>query len=139
MIDLMAALIAYLESESDVTDLVSTRIYGEEVPRSAISSMPQKSVVLSHSGSPGGPGSADFVDLAHWRYDFMCYGEIPYEAGLVANAVYSSLKDLDREVFSSVLLHRAIHSGGPSTGRDRDTDWPFAFLSFDVLAAELAA
>ena len=138
MQDHLKGVIEILEADTPLTDLVSTRIFGAELPRAEVDSMKRKCVVVKYSGSPGGPGSADYTRLFEFRVDVLSYGETPFEADKVRRAVYVVFKELSRKAQSSTLFHRAVHSGGPIQVRDNDTDWPFVFDSFDVLAAEEA-
>ena len=52
--DPIGALIAYLKTQSNVTDHTSTRIFGQELPRSEVSNMPRKCVVIASAGGVRG-------------------------------------------------------------------------------------
>lgn len=138
MQDHLKGIVEILEADGPVAALVGARVFGGELPRVEVDSMPRKCVVVKYSGNPGGPGSADYTRLFEFRVDVLCYGEIPYEADRVRRAVYVVFKELSRVQQSSTLYSRALHSGGPIQARDQDTDWPFIFDSFDVLASEEA-
>lgn len=138
MQDHLRDVVAILDANASLTTLVGTRVFGGELPRVEVDSMPRKCVVVKFSGSPGGPGSGDYTRLFEFRIDVLSYGETPLEADRVRRAAYPIFKELSREEVSSTLYHRAVHSGGPLQLRDADTEWPLSFDSFDVLAAEKA-
>lgn len=138
MVDHLAALVDLLAAVTAVSDLVGTRVFGGGLPRDETDSMPRQCIVVKYSGNPGGPGSADFSRLAEFRVDTLCYGETPWKADQVRRAVHDAMKAISRSVQGSVLFHRANWSGGPIQALDQDTDWPFCFESWDVLAAEVA-
>lgn len=136
--DHMKALVDHLLADSALAAIVGTRVFGGELPAAQADLMPRQALVVSFSGNPGGPGSGDYTRLVEIRFDFLSYGETPFQADAVRRAAYDVMKAINRTVVSSTLLHRAEHSGGPVNGRDRDTDWPFIFDSWNVLAAERA-
>jgi len=133
--DSMKALVAIMQADTALTALLGTRVFGGDLPRAEVPSMPRKCMVLKYAG--GSPNS-DYVELTEFRIDMMCYGETPFDADQVRRAGHDVMKILSRKVQSNVLIHRANHSGGPISLRDRDTEWPLVLNSYDVLAAEQA-
>lgn len=138
MVDHLKGLIEILAADGTLSALVSDRVFGGDLPRSETGSMPERSLVVKYSGSPGGPGSADNLELVEFRVDVLCYGPTFFEADRVRRAVYPIFKTLSRAVQSSMLFHRALHSGGPIQAREQETDWPFFMDSWDILSAQEA-
>ena len=134
--DHVTAVQEYLKADSDITALVGTRVFGIELPESETDNMPRKAIVIKQSG---GDGSRGYLEHSANRMDVFCYGETPYEARKVRREVYDVLKQLDRTVINSTLVHWVNPSGGPLDLRDPDTQWPVVFESFQVFAAEVIA
>lgn len=139
IVDAMAALIDFLKADTDVSGLVSARVFGDELPEAETASMPRKAVVINQSGGATPDFAAATVPLQVFRCDVFCYGENPYEADRVRRAVYVALKRMERNVQSGVLLHWARPAGGMASIRDPSTDWPIAWNSWQVSADERAA
>lgn len=139
--DALPALIGIVGADSAVQALVggappNDRIFGLELPKSEASSMPRKALVIKMSG---GPGREDYIEIGTVRYDFLHYGKTPFEARKLWRTVHPVMKQISRQLNSSVLIHSAIGSGGPISLRDGDTDWPFILSSWLVVASELTA
>ncbi len=134
--DHLTALATILKADATLAALVGIRVFGGDLPREEAPSMARKCLVVKSAGNPGGLGSADDVRVVEIRYDVISYGETPWEADRVRRAAYTVFKELARKTQSSIVFHRALHSGGPIQARDQDTDWPFVLDSWDVLAAE---
>lgn len=135
--DPLSALITFLKADVDLAALVSTRVFGDELPAGQTTAMPRKCVVVEPSGGTQSIGRA-YQNYGDGRFDIKSYGETPFEAARVQLAVYGAMKALRRKTHSGVLLHWAIRSGGPLPLRDPDTDWPSRFESYQVLAAEVS-
>ena len=133
--DVIKALVDLMLADVPVAALVGTRVYGGEIPRTEASTTPRKLMILRYAG--GAPNN-DYVELTEPRVDMICYGETPQAADQVRRAGHDVMKTLTRKAQSSVLLHRANHSGGPIPFRDPDTEAPASMNSYDVLAAEQA-
>lgn len=135
--DRLTALIAILKADAAVSAQVGTRVFGGELPPAETASMPRKATVISHGGGLGvfGGGYQEYGDT---RVDARCYGETPLEADDVWRAAYGALKQMRRTLQGTIYVHWARPSGGPLSLRDPDTDWPYVFSSFQVLAAEAA-
>ena len=124
--NITAAVRDYLRLERGVLAVVpALRIFGAELPEEQARSMPRKTVVLTVSGGMGGVGSSTYQHWIHNRFDVRCYGETPYEADLVHNAVFRAMRELRGHRHGGVRLSDAVLSGGPLPGRDMDADWPY--------------
>lgn len=136
--DPLAAVINYLQADHDVEALVSDRVFGVELPAEENESMPRKCVVLTPSGGMPRVGGSSFLSVTGLRVDVKSYAETPYEAAEVHWAVHHALKNLDRQVQLSSLLHNAIQESGPFTMRDSDTEWPMVLSVWNIMAAEVS-
>ncbi len=119
--DPITALITYLQADSTISSLISTRVFGMELPKAEAVSMPRQCIVINGAG---GIGDASLVTTFRVRIDFFCYGETPFEAWKVYRTLHTVLEQMVREVSSSTMLYSALHSAGPFPARDQKTDWP---------------
>ena len=136
--DVAAATRQYLLAQAEISDLVSDRIFIGGLRADQAVSMPRKAIVLNHSGGTafgGGVGGGDLTELIEQRIDFFCYGETAVEAAKVRTAVFGAMKRMIRQVFSGVLLHRALESGGAVSLKDPDGGWPLFMQAWSVLGA----
>ncbi len=131
--NLTAALIDYLRNDASVA-VLTDRIYGSELPRSQLSRMPEKTVIVRTSGLGNSIGDRSDVPEIGNRFDIRCYGESPYQADLMHMAVYLAMKALRRHRHESVTLQTAEVAGGPLPGRDADADWPWTLGVYTVNA-----
>lgn len=132
--DTIKGLRLYLLADATVAGLVGTRVFGGELPDSEADDMPRACVVLNYAG-----GFADrwaYVELGEPRVDVRCYGTTPYVADQLYRAVHGALKHLTRTVLGGTMLHSASLESSVQGLRDPDTEWPFAFSSWVVLASE---
>ena len=137
--DGLKAIIDILKANAAITSLVSTRVFGVELPQAEAASMPRKAIVIQPSGGGAFPvGSRDFVEHSTMRFDVFCYGETAFEAEKVRREVYDVLKQLKRTIINSVLVHWINPAGGLFALRDSDTDWPAMFQSHEMFYAERA-
>lgn len=135
--DPVDGLVAFLNSVPAITALASTRIYGGEVAKGAVSSMPQASIVVSPAGGLGvfGGGYQQYGDR---RFDVDCYGaSVDSSHGLYLE-VHEALKQMQPGNWAGVRLLWARPSAGGNTGKDPRTDWPVTLSSWQVLASEIA-
>jgi hypothetical protein len=139
MQDVMSALINLLAADGDVSDLVSTRIYGGQLPAAQAAQEPSKAIVLRFSGGAGTPGSADYIQAADQRIDVWCYGETAIEADKVRRAAHDYIKYIQRAKHGTTLIYRAIWVSGPIQMTDPECLWPMVVETYMVLAAEIAA
>lgn len=136
MVDPIDALVTFLKADAGVSALVSTRVFGGELPRSEVDDMPRAAVVLKPAGGPGGRA---YMKFAQPRIDVDCYAATIPDAWAVHLAVRTALKHMRRNVTGSVLLHSADVSSDGVTARDPDTDWPVAVSSYLLSVAEVTA
>lgn len=139
--DAKAAIIGILKANADVSGLVGTRVYGDELPRSETDnreSTGRKSVVVASGGGVPPSYTTGTLPLEAQRMDVFCYGETLFQAERVRRAVYSAMKGIERVTQDSVLIHWANPAGGAASGRDPDTDWPVKWNSWQVLSDERA-
>lgn len=137
--DLIEGTIAYLKADTDVSNLVGSRVYGMELPRADTDSQPEKTIVLSPSGGAMPSFASATVPVQVERVDVRCFGENPYEAQRVRRVAYATLKALQRAVHGTVLLHWAQPAGGANNLRDPDSDWPVVVQPFQIAADERSA
>lgn len=135
--DPLTGLIEFLKADTDLAALVSTRVFGAELPRNQVASMPRAAVVVQPAG--GGLMGLEFQSWGDIRVDVDCYGSTAFASWQVYLAAYRALKMMQREVVAGVLLHWAKPSARGNTARDPDTDWPITLSSWQVLVSEIAA
>lgn len=133
--DPIVALVSYLKSIQDVSNLAGPRVYGAEMPDSVNAVMPKKVVVLRRAGG-GTLLEGGYLRVGDFRLDVRCYGETPFEAARLSLVVQEALKQMRRNVQGSALLHWANPSGGALSLRDPDAEWPLEFSSWQVLSSE---
>lgn len=131
--DPYAAVVQYLKDRAAIAALVSARVYGIELPKKEAVNQPRKVIVCR---AAGGASAASYVKLNDFRMDFWCYGETPFQAMKVLRTCHDVMKQLERSVTLSTLLHNAVQSGGPVTFRDPDTKWPVALETWMVTVSE---
>lgn len=119
--DPIAALIDFLQADATISSLISTRVYGLELPEADASSMPRQAIVINGAG---GIDEDSFIAAFKIRLDLFCYGETPHEAWETYLTLKTVLKQMDRNLINSTLLFSATHSSGPFPSRDQKTDWP---------------
>lgn len=147
-VDRVKALVQFLKNNPSVSAMVGARIYDDEIPDAAVARMPKATVVIKRSGgarSIGGPDN-DFSDA---RVDVRCYAWTKASAVDLELAVYDALRHLTRVVVGGTLLHWCRDASGlqtgyepttpitPSTPVDRKNAWPFAWRSWQVMAADI--
>lgn len=136
----MAAIRAFLLANATVADLVGQRVYGNEIPDVEAALMPRKLIlVLSAGGAYLSQANRSYMQVDARMKDVNCYGETPYEARKLWDAVNEALKGMRRHLRGDCLLYSAVKIGGPTSLREPDSKWPFTLSSYQVLAAETAA
>lgn len=127
------AVIALLHDE--VSAEVGGRIYGTELPVAEVAYMPRATIVVAASGGAGsGAGARSRAPWVQNRIDVRCYGETPYAADQVHNAVYRALTQTAWQVYGDTAIVDAEVSGGPLPGRDGDADWPYTLGVYTINA-----
>lgn len=139
----VAALRKYLLSDADVNTLSGGRVFGNELPDAEAALMPRKCVVINSAGlGSRGLAARSYMPISSRTKVVRCYGETPYDTRLLFNAVDRALKLLSRRLvtpdgLSAQLLYSAVSTGGVTTAREQQTDWPVSFSSYDVLASDV--
>ena len=136
--DIIGALVTFLKTDSDVTDLVGDRVFGIELPGSEATSMPRKAVVLSPSGGVS-LAAGSYMNHDTQRVDAFSFGETLFEADRVRRAVFDAFRVRRRGVTGTTLIHWIESAGGWVSQRDADEDWPRSWQSFQVYHALEAA
>lgn len=141
--DVLAALVQLLKDDSAIDAYTDGRVWGVELDRAEVGNMPRKNIVVTPSGNAGSGGDASYAQISRGRFDFRCYGEDSYEAGVLGRVVWSFLKAIRPQtvqlIDGGVYVHNATVSGGPISMVDPDADWPFHWQSWGVHAAEVAS
>ena len=132
MQDVIGALITYLKTVSDITDLTSTRIYGGGLPEADVASMPRQCLVLS---SAGGPEEFRTHRIQRQRVDFFSYGSGYLEAGNVDGVLAEALIAIKRTESENTILHSAGY-GGRLRLKHPDAGWEYYLRSATILAGE---
>ncbi len=132
------ALRTFLLADAGVSALVGTRVFVIELPPAQAVSMPRQCIVIKPSGGPAfQPGS--YIDHAYQTLDVFSYGETPFEADEVRDAVTDALRLLRRDLTGTTLIHWVQPAGGWASNRDPDADWPYGLQSFQAFYALDAA
>ena len=139
--DVIGAMVALLKAQSAVSNLVVDRVFGIELPDEEAASMPRKAIVIRPAGGVSPVGG--YVKHTAARFDFICWGETPFEADRLSRAVFNTLKAARRQTVSvegvPVLIHWIEDAGGRLAIRDSDTNWPAATQAFQIFHAIEAA
>ena len=138
-VNIISALRVVLLADATLNAMVGARVFGLELPPTEAASMPRQCVVLKPSGgSAFQPGS--YLRHAFQRVDAFSYGETPFEADAVRDAVQDVLVQLRRGKTGGTLIHWVQSAGGWTSQRDADADWPVSFESYQAFfALETAA
>ena len=136
-VDLIGALIAYLSAQYEVSDLVSARVYGQELPAAQSTSMPRKALVLRYAGQGSSSGCENtFVRHGSVRLDVWHYGETFSQADRLRRTVHAILKQVGSKVQGNCLIHSLSDLAGPIPVLDPETGWPFIVDTYSVFFAE---
>ena len=135
--DPVAGLVALLGTFAPITDLTGSRIYGGEVAKADVASMPRASIVVSPAGGFGAIGKG-YQRYGDRRFDVDCYAATEGASYQLYLQVHEALKHFRRGTYAGCDLIWAKPSAGGNTGRDPRTDWPVTLSSWQVLASELA-
>ncbi len=136
--NIASALRTFLLADAGVAALVGTRVFVTELPPAEAASMPRQCIVINPSGGPTfQPGS--YIDHAYQTLDVFSYGETPFEADEVRDAVTDALRLLRRDLTGTTLIHWVQPAGGWASNRDTEVDWPYEFQSFQAFYALDAA
>ena len=130
--DLVAALVALFRDDTEISALAGDRVFGNELPRSAIAKMPQAAIVIVPSGGISISGDT-FAEHDSQRFDIRSYGSTQFEADSLRREIYRLLRRLPRTISEGVLIHSCSTAGGYTSLRDSDGDWPVFMQSFQIL------
>ena len=119
--DGLGSLIAYLQAQVSISNLLGLDVYGTELPKDQVSSMAKKAIVLTYAG---GVRAADYSDINSMRLDFFCYGDTPLQARVVWRTLAPILQNLERTLINETLIYSASHSAGPFPSRSSQVEWP---------------
>ena len=134
MADVVAAIVAFLLADADISSEVDGRGFGGELPADEAAWMPRKAFVVRASGGASLTGGS-FAEVDTQRLDVLTYGATPAEAGALNDLIALKLRRMQRAVVMQTLIHWVKSAGGYSSGREPETEWPRTFRSFQVLHA----
>ena len=135
------AIVAALNAETTIDQLVEGRVFGGELPNSEVAAGPRYCIVVQQAGGVGGigPGARSFLPWRTMRLSIRSYGKTPTDADDLDGRVYDymtkfhGLVDTDNET----ILRDAVASGGPLPLRDPDIHWPCVVSMFDLSASPI--
>lgn len=118
MADVAFALRAFLLSKTPVTDIISQRMYTDELPQRA--TVP--AVVMNKLFSTHDHALSDFAGLAHARIQCECYAATRIAANALAEALRSSGIVTQKGTVSNIDIRGARVEEGMSYKTDPPTD-----------------
>lgn len=139
MSDELVGIVGFLLADAGVAGLVSTRVYGAELPDSVAAAvnedgMPPKCVLVQSVPFTSSLARGN-VSAGVTMKDLKCYGETSYEARRVYIACRDALKGMTRVKVAGVSLYAAV-PGASADMREPGSNWPLCFSTFELLAAE---
>lgn len=138
--DLIGAIIALIEADTDAATLHAGRVYGGEIPEDQQAVMADEcppTVVVRASPGITQFGQA-FQQFGDRHLDVFCYGPTPGDAELLWRTIHPVLKQVSHQIWLGCLIYWVKPTGQPVPQRDPDTQWPYVFNSYQTLAAEVA-
>lgn len=130
----MADLVAATRAVAVGAGIAQGRIFGVELPESEHDSMPRACAVVRPSG--GGTATRHRMPAGVQRVDIRHYGETPWEAAEIEQAMASLLHFFTQQTVdvdgTPVLVRSFVQAGGVNQLRDPDTDWPYALTTWQV-------
>jgi len=132
--DVIEALIEILRGDADLEAATDGRIFGGFVGLKRQAELPGPTIQIQYSG---GSPLGGYARLQRPRVDITFYGRTPQEADWLRRAAHPVLKDLQRRTAKGVLIHGIEDAGGYAQGREQDTNWPYIFTTWNVLANEV--
>lgn len=149
-VDELAGVVAFLRADADVAALCGTRVWGTEMPdteaaalQAAINAGTQHGcIVVNDTGLGSGGGAlgmanASYIPVSATTKDLRAYDSTPYRAKAVYMAAFNALKNMRRLTRAGALLYSAVPTAAAQM-REPAVDWPVAFGTFNLLAAEVA-
>ena len=134
MPDWLAAVIAYLQADPDVTALCPAAAIRQTPPNDL--GAPTYAVSVQRSG---GYGARATVPLMDTRVDVRCYGPTPYESVRLWRAVHAALEgDRQANGFTAAGC-RVLNITLSSAPIDDlvDESWPLTIASYEMLVSEV--
>ena len=132
----LKAVRSLLLADTATSALVGARVFYPKLPEAEARSMPRAAVVISHRGRGAGPGGG-FQQHSRTLVGASCWGATDNEAEQVWRAVEGFFKQLPRTLSGDVYVYSAEPVEGPMLLIDPDTQWPYVFASYSVLASEV--
>lgn len=118
MADLAVAIRTYLLTVSDITDLVSTRIYTDVLPQNTtLPAITYEKISTRHDHE-----LSNFAGLAHTRIQFSCFAATRLIANQVAEAIRASGLITQKGTLSSVDIRGVRVDDGQRNYVDSPTD-----------------
>lgn len=131
--DLLSGIVALMRADVNISDMVGTKVYGMELPRREINSMPQKLIIVS---TIGGWPQYGHMQLNRNIVEVRCFGEDYKAAWEVYTATHLFFKNLNRQVYDTLLVHAATPVNGPISLQDPRFEWPNMLTTWRLLVAE---
>ncbi len=136
--NIVIALRLFLLADTAINTMLGDRVFAIDLPKSEAAFMPRQCVVIKPSGGASfQPGS--YIDHEFQTVDVFSYGETPFEAEAVRNAVNDAFRLMRRNTTEQTLIHWVQPAGGWASNRDSDADWAYGFQSFQAFYALDAA
>ena len=135
----------YLLSLPEVTTIVGTRVWANEMPDAEARNMPRAAILVNSAGLGSRLliGRSNIPIIARTK-DIRCYGATLYESRRLFDVVHVALKALNRKRIVDptndtppILLYSAVSAGGVFTNREPESNWPVSFGTYDVTASEV--
>lgn len=132
MSDPIGALVAALLADGDTTDLAGDDVFGGELSGPILDGDPKFALVVAPSGGVSLTGNSELpVDTQ--RVDLQAYGATAEEANRLLPIAARALVAIDRQLLAGTLITSVKRAGGFGLARDRDSQWPMAWRSFQIL------
>ena len=143
--DVILAVVAYLQAQSDLTTEMDTiqagssaNIWDFEIPPNfAVDmAMPQPGVIIRPHGGSKDPGP---VELNYSRFQLIAYGPTAHLAYVVYYTAHFALKRISAtpSVWAGTYIHNVLQQSGPVYGRDSALTWPSHTALYEAKASDL--
>lgn len=112
-------------------DLGMAAVFGGELPREAVATMPADAIVVSPSGGTSLTGES-FAQVDAQRIDVTAIAATPAAANALIRLAATALRNVQRRVAAGTLIHWVNSAGGFLAARDNEGQWPMASQSFQI-------
>ena len=129
--DPIAAVVAILRADTAVAAVAGTAVFGGELPRDAVATMPSPAIVVTPAGGTSLTG-ASFAQVDAQRIDVTAVGATPAAANALIRLAATALREVRRRVAAGTLIHWVNSAGGFLSARDNEGQWPMASQSFQI-------